>query len=110
MGDDQGLTIGEHIVLEGLADCPAPLGELGWAEAPSRQHVAEVCGPGLVALAARGFVEVRRFESWPGKWENGRPVAGRELLAECRRVERWSGNAARGHLVARITDAGEQYL
>ncbi|GAA2903116.1 hypothetical protein Acy02nite_86720 [Actinoplanes cyaneus] len=63
MGDDRGLNPGEHIVLEGLEESPAPLWELGWPEAPSRRHVAEVCGPGLVSLEARGFVEVRAFES-----------------------------------------------
>lgn len=110
MGDDQGLNTGEHIVLEGLADFPVPFWEIGWAEAPSRQRVAEVCGPGLVSLEARGFIEVRRFESWPRPWEHGRPVVGSELLAESRHVERWSDNAARTHLVAKITEAGERYL
>jgi hypothetical protein len=107
MGDDQGLNTAEHIVLEGLEDFPVPLWELGWAETPSRQQVAEVCGPGLVSLEARGFVEVRHFESWPELWKHGRPVVGDELLAESRRVERWSDNAAQTHLVAQITEAGE---
>jgi hypothetical protein len=110
MGDDQGINTGEHIVLESLEGFPTPLWELGWAEASSRQHVAEVCGPGLVSLEARGFVEVRRFGSWPESWEHGRAVVGSELLAESRCVERWSDNAARMHLVVRITEAGERYL
>lgn len=52
-----------------LADSPAPLWELGWPEARSRQRVAAVCGPDLVSLEARGLIEVRRFESWPEPWE-----------------------------------------
>ncbi|MFF0375890.1 hypothetical protein [Actinoplanes missouriensis] len=108
--DDQGLDVGEHIVLEDLEDSPLPLGEIGWPEAPSRQRVAEVCGAGLVSLVARGFIEVRRFESWPEPWERGRPVRGDELLAESRRVERWTSNASHAHLVAHITEAGRRYL
>lgn len=65
MGDDQGLDPGEHIMLEGLEQSPAPVWEISWPEASSRQQVAEVCGPGLVSLEARGFVEVRGFECWP---------------------------------------------
>ncbi len=110
MNSGHGLDVGEHIVLEDLEDSPVPLWELGWAEAPSRQRVAEICGPGLVSLEARGFVAVRRFESWPELWEHGRPVVGDELLAESRRVERWSDNAARTHLAVQITKAGERYL
>jgi hypothetical protein len=110
MGDDQGLGIGEHIVLENLEDSAAPLWQFGWPEAPSRQRVAEVCGPGLVSLEARGLIEVRRFESWPEPWERGRPVLGDELLAESRRVERWIDNAAGTQVAARILDAGERYL
>jgi len=109
MNDDRGLDPGEHIVLEDLEGPPVALWEMGWPEASSRQHVAEVCGPGLVSLEARGFVEVRRFESWPEPWEHGRPVVGDELLAESRRVERWSSNPART-LAARITDAGGRCL
>ncbi|MEV6305006.1 hypothetical protein AB0M02_36730 [Actinoplanes sp. NPDC051861] len=108
--NDQGLGLGEQIVLEDLEDSPMPLWEIGWPEAPSRQRVAEVCGPGLVTLEARGFIEVRRFESWPEPWDRGRPVLGDELLAESRRVERWTSNAARTHLVAQVTKAGERYL
>jgi hypothetical protein len=110
VSDDQGLDLGEHIVLEDLEDSPVPLWELGWPEAPSRQQVAEVCGPGLVSLAARGSVEVRRFESWPELWEHGRPVVGDELASESRRVERWSDRAARTHLVVQRTEAGGRYL
>jgi hypothetical protein len=47
-----GLDVGEHLVLEDLEDSPVPLWELGWPEAPSRQVVAEILGPGLVSLAA----------------------------------------------------------
>jgi hypothetical protein len=110
MGNDQGLDIGEHLVLEDLADSPAPLGEIGWPEAPSRHRVAEVCGPGLVSLERRGFIEVRCFESWPEPWEQGRPVVGEELLAESQRVERWSSDATGTHLAAQITEAGGRYL
>ncbi|WP_158647389.1 hypothetical protein [Actinoplanes sp. ATCC 53533] len=110
MGDDQGLDLGEHLVFEDLEGSAAPLWELGWPEAPSRQRVADVLGPGLVSLEARGFIEVRRFENWPEPWERGRPVVGDELLAESQRVELWSSNSARTHLAAQITKAGERYL
>ena len=110
VNDDRGFDLGEHIVLEDLEDSPVPLWEIGWAEASSRQRVAEVCGPGLVSLEARGFVEVRHFERWPEPWEDGRPVVGDELVVESRRVERWFGNGVRTHLVVRITEAGERYL
>ncbi|WP_221329462.1 hypothetical protein [Actinoplanes sp. L3-i22] len=109
MGDGRGLDVGEHIVLQDLEE-PAALWELGRPGALSRQAVADVCGPGLVSLEARGFIEVRCFESWPEPWDRGRPVTGDELLAESRRVERWSDNPAGTHLAAQITEAGVPYL
>ncbi|GAA2711869.1 hypothetical protein [Actinoplanes palleronii] len=109
MDADRGLDVGEHLVLQDLEGDPVPPWELGWPEALSRQEVADVLGPGLVSLAARGFIEVRRFPSWPEPWEHGLPVAGDELLAATARIELWS-DSARMHLAAQITDAGVPYL
>ena len=107
MNDGRGLDLGEQIVLEDLADSPVPLGELGRPEAPSRQRVAEVCGPGVVSWQARGFIEARRLENRPEPGEHGRPIGGDELLAESRRIGRWTSGAGRTHLVA---GAGERFL
>jgi hypothetical protein len=50
-------------------------------EAPSRQRV-EVLGPGLISLASRRYIEVRRFDKWPARWEQGSPVVGEDFLRE----------------------------
>lgn len=110
MGSDEGLNLGEELVLCSLEDSPVPLWELGWTEAPSRQRVAAILGPGLVSLAARGLIEVRRFDCWPASWEQGLPVTGDDLLADSRRVEVWSDDPARTRLAAHITEAGIRYL
>ncbi|MFI7076743.1 hypothetical protein ACIBO1_05560 [Micromonospora sp. NPDC049903] len=110
MDDDEGLDLAEELVLCPLEDAPLPLWELGWAEAPSRQRVAAVLGPGLVSLVARGFIEVRRFDGWPARWERGVPVAGDDLLREIGRVEVWFDGSANGVLAAHITEAGIRYL
>ncbi|WP_433288235.1 hypothetical protein [Micromonospora sp. CA-244673] len=110
MDADEGLDLAEELVLCPLEDSPLPLWELGWAEAPSRQRVAAVLGPGLVSLVARGLIEVRHFDSWPAQWERGIPVAGDDLLRESGRVEVWSVDSAHGVLAAHITKAGIRYL
>ncbi|MER5453613.1 hypothetical protein ABT008_02400 [Micromonospora sp. NPDC002389] len=77
MSDDGGLELAEELMFCSLEDSPRSLREIGWAEVPSRQRVAAVLGPGLVSLLARGFVEVRRFDGWPSRWERGVPAGGR---------------------------------
>ncbi|MEV4546187.1 hypothetical protein [Micromonospora echinaurantiaca] len=109
MDDDEGLDLAEELVLCPLEDSPL-LCELGWAEAPSQQHVAAVLGQCLVSLVARGLIEVRRFDGWPAQWERGIPVAGDDLLRESRRLEMWSDDSAHGMLAAHITKAGIRYL
>ena len=108
--DDKGLDLAEELVLCPLENSPLPLWELGWAEAPSRQRMATVLGPGLVSLVARGLIEVRRFDSWPAQWERGVPVIGDDLLRESRRVEAWSDDSTHSRLAAHITEAGIRYL
>jgi hypothetical protein len=110
VSDDSGLDFAEAIVLSFLEDSPRPLWEIGWAEAPSRQRVAAVLGPGLVSLVARGFVEVRRFDGWPSQWERGVPVAGDDLVRCSGRVGVWSGDSAHDVLAAHIAGAGIPYL
>jgi len=110
MDDDEGLDLAEELVLSSLEDSPLPLWELGWAEAPSRQRVAEVLGPGLVSLVVRGLIEVRRFDGWPAQWERGIPVTGDDLLRESGRVAVWSTDSPHGMLAAHITKAGIRYL
>ena len=63
MADEQGLDLAEVLVLCPLEDSPLPLWELAWDEAPSPQRVASVLGPGLISLAARGPIEVRRSQA-----------------------------------------------
>ncbi|WP_406060131.1 hypothetical protein [Micromonospora sp. NBC_00860] len=82
MNDDEGLDLAEELVLCHLEDSPLPLWELGWAEAPSRQRVTAVLGPGLISLVARGLIKVRRFDCWPAQWDRGVPLAGDDLLRE----------------------------
>ncbi|MFG3698880.1 hypothetical protein ACGF5C_13320 [Micromonospora sp. NPDC047620] len=110
MDGDEGLDLAEELVLSPLEDSPLSLWELGWAEAPSRQRVAEVLGPGLVSLASRGLIEVRRFEGWPAQWERGVPVTGDDLVRESGHVDMWSDDSAHGMLAAHITNAGIRYL
>ena len=107
---DEGLDNGEYLVLGDLESSPRPLWELGWTEAPSRRRVAEVLGTGLVSSAARGLIEVRRFNRWPARWEEGIPVQGDELRHAGSRVEVWSGDSTHGMLAARITEAAIPYL
>jgi hypothetical protein len=107
VSDGEGLDYAEVIVIESLEDSPASLPEIGWAEAPSRQRVADVCGPALVSLAARGFIEVRRFAAWPSPWTEGTPMTAEELDLG---VEAWS-DAGEGPVVAvHITEAGVPWL
>ena len=106
MRDGQGLDVAEQIVFQPLEDSPLPLWELRWAEAPSWEAVAEVLGPGLVSLADRGLIEVRRFNSWPSPWEKGVQVVGDDLKRESVRAEVWSGDSTAGTLAAHITQAG----
>jgi len=75
-----------------------------------RQMVAEVLGPGLVSLAARSLIEVRRFDRWPAQWEEGIPVVGDDLRHASSRVEVWSDDSTHGMLAARITEGGIPYL
>lgn len=110
MDDGEGLDNAEYLVLGDLASSPRPLRELGWIEAPSRQIVAEVLGPGLVSLAARNFLEVRRFDRWPARWEEGIPVGGADLRHASSRVEVWSDDSTHGMLAAHITEGGIPYL
>nr|WTA68154.1 hypothetical protein OHB51_02980 [Micromonospora sp. NBC_00855] len=111
MNDDEGLDFAEELVLCSLEDSPLPLWELGWAEAPSRQRVTAVLGPGLISLVARGLIKVRRFDCWPAQWDRGVPLAGDDLLRESGRVEVWSDDdSAHGVLAAHITEAGIRYL
>lgn len=110
MDDDQGLDIAEELVLSDLEDSPLPLWEIGWAEAPSRERVAAVLGPGLVSLVSRGLIEVRRFENWPAQWDQGIPMVGDDLLRESGRVEVWSDDSAQVRWAAHITEAGIRYL
>lgn len=94
------------MVLEPLEDSPLALWELAWTDPPDPVGMAEVCGPGLVSLAARGFIEVRRFGTWPAAWDDGHPVTGDELTAASRLVESWSDGGALPCLAAHITRAG----
>jgi len=110
MDDDEGLDLAEELLLQPLEDSPRPLWELRWDAAPSWEVVAEVLGPGLVSLAGRGLIEVRCFDSWPAPWERGVPIAGDDVLRESRRAEVWSGDSARGKVVAHITEAGIRLL
>ncbi|GLW33792.1 hypothetical protein [Actinoplanes regularis] len=110
MNNREGLDNAEYLILGDLDSSPRPLQELGWPEAPSRRVVAEILGPGLVSLATRHFIEVRRFSVWPARWEEGTPVAGDELRQASSRVEVWSGGSTNGLLAAQITEAGVPYL
>ena len=110
MDKGEGLDNAEYLVLGELETSPRPLRELGWLEAPSRQVVAEVLGPGLVSLAARRLIEVRYFDRWPARWEEGIAVGGSDLRRVSSRVEAWTDHSTRGVLAAHITEAGILYL
>jgi len=110
MDDGEGLDNAEYLVLGDLESSPRPLRVLGWTEARSRQMVAEVLGPGLASLAARSLIEVRRFDRWPARWEDGVPVVSDDLRRASSRVEVWSDDSAYGVLAARITEGGIPYL
>ncbi len=108
--EDTGLDNAEYLVLGDLESSPRPLWELGWNQAPSRQAVTEILGPGLVSLAARGLIEVRHFDRWPAPWEEGAPVTADDLRQLSSRVEVWSGESPHGTLAAQLTEAGVPYL
>jgi hypothetical protein len=110
VSDGNGLDHAEHLVLGDLECSPRPLRELRRDEAPSLRMVADVLGPGLVSLVARGLIEVRRFDTWPARWEDGSRVVGDDLLRASGRVETWSGRSADGILAANLTEAGVPYL
>ncbi|MFY1695979.1 hypothetical protein [Solwaraspora sp. WMMA2101] len=107
---DEGLDRAEELVLCPLEDSPLPLWELGWDEAESASWLAEILGPGLVSLVARGLVEVRRFDGWPAEWDHGTLVAGDELLRESGRAEAWRDDGGHRVLAAHITRAGVRVL
>jgi hypothetical protein len=104
MTDDDGLTYAEELVLDPLEDSPLPLWELPWDGMPPARLV-----PGLISLAARGFIEVRRFESWPARWNQGSPVVGDDLVRQSAPVEAWSRGSG-PVLAAHITKAGVAFL
>lgn len=106
MHDGQGLSLAEELVIQPLEDSPLPLSELRWANEQSGEALAEVLAPGLISLVCRGLVEVRRFDSWPTRWEHGVPLTEDELVRECQHAEAWSGTSADGTLAVHITRAG----
>jgi hypothetical protein len=107
----EGLDAAEELVLSGLEDSPQPLWELTWDETLSPERCAAVLGPALVSLAARGFVDVRRFDDWPADWALGVPIAGDDLLRESRVGAAWARHDGTDvALVAHITGTGTRYL
>ena len=72
--------------------------------------MAEILGPGLISLAERGLVVVRRFASWPAPWGRGSPVAREELMRSSREVAAWSDGVPGGVLAAQLTEAGIHLL
>ncbi|WP_326549440.1 hypothetical protein [Micromonospora sp. NBC_01813] len=110
MDGDEGLDHAEELVLGPLEDSPLPLWELGWDEAESASWLAELLGPGLISLVARGLVEVRRFDGWPAEWDDGTLVVGDELLRESGRAEVWRDDGGHRVLAAHITRAGIRLL
>jgi hypothetical protein len=108
---DEWLNRSEVLVLDPLEDSPLPLWELRWHEATTLQELADVLAPGLISLAARGLVEVRRFQNWPAQWDRGVPLTGDDLARECTRADVWSDDATRAVLAAaHITEAGRRLL
>ncbi|SBT45443.1 hypothetical protein [Micromonospora auratinigra] len=116
MADPNGLTDAEYLVLSPLeGDLPLPLGEIADAflacvagEPPTTAQVAALLGPALAALAAHGLTAVRRFDSWPARWEHGAEVV--DLGGDGGRVDIWSRTRTHDVWVARITEAGTGWL
>jgi hypothetical protein len=106
---DEWLDRSEVLVLDPLENSPLPLWELGWREA-TPQELADILAPGLISLAARGLVEVRRFHPWPAQWDQGVLLAGDDLARESTHPEVWSDDAAHAILAAHITKAGRRLL
>jgi hypothetical protein len=100
----------EVLVLQPLEDSPLPLWELRWHEEPTLQQLADILAPGLISLAARGLVEVRRFRSWPAQWEDGVLLTGKDLARESTHAEVWSAGPTDAVLAAHITEAGHRLL
>jgi hypothetical protein len=73
---DEWLDQSEVLVLDPLEDSPLPLWELRWHEATTLQELADILAPGLISLAERGLVEVRRFRNWPAEWGRRCPTYG----------------------------------
>jgi hypothetical protein len=107
---DEWLDHSEVLILDSLEDSPLPLWELRWREVRTLQELADILAPGLISLAARGLVEVRRFHNWPARWDQGVPLIGDDLARESTRVEVWSDDAAHAVLAAHITEAGRRLL
>jgi hypothetical protein len=100
----------EVLVLQPLEDSPLPLWELRWHEETTRQALAATLAPGLISLAARGLLEVRRFRTWPAQWDDGQALTEEDLARESRRVEVWSEGTGDAVLAAHITEAGHRFL
>jgi hypothetical protein len=107
---DEWLNHSEVLVLVPLEDSPLPLWELRWHEAATLQGLADILAPGLISLAARGLIEVRRFHHWPAHWDEGTPLIGDDLARESTRVEVWSDDTTHAVLAAHITEAGHRFL
>src|SRR5690242_19262860 len=86
---DEWLDNSEVLALQPLEDSPLPLWELRWHEETTLEELAAILAPGLVSLAARGLVEVRRFRAWPAPWDDGEPLADDDLARESTRIEVW---------------------
>ncbi len=100
----------EVLVLQPLEDSPLPLWELRWHEETTLQQLADILAPGLISLAARGFVEVRQFRNWPARWDEGIPLTGDDLARESTRTGVWTDRPEGAVLAAHITEAGHRLL
>ncbi|GAA0577619.1 hypothetical protein GCM10010172_72990 [Paractinoplanes ferrugineus] len=107
---DEWLDDSEEQVLQPLDDSPQPLWELRWHKQTTLGQLADILAPGLISLAARGLVEVRRFPRWPAPWTEGVLLTGEELAQESRRAEAWSDRTTETVLAAHITAAGRRLL
>ncbi|GGN24497.1 hypothetical protein FHR83_008099 [Actinoplanes campanulatus] len=107
---DEWLDNAEVLVLQPLEDSPLPLWELRWHEVTTVQQLADILAPGLISLATRGFVEVRRFHNWPAQWDEGLPLTGDDLARESTRAAVWSDSPEGVVLAAHITEAGRRLL
>ncbi|WP_203931421.1 hypothetical protein [Virgisporangium ochraceum] len=108
MDDDGWLTNAEDELLGPLEDSPLPLWEIRGGHVTTGRLEAYLV-PGLTSLAARGLIEVRRFDGWPQSWDRGSPMAGEDLLRYCRRLDAWSPGAT-PVLAAHITPEGRRCL